>query len=156
MNLNTLSFFSLCCVVSFTSVAQEAAIDYDKWLKDKFQQQHEELLPVVAVADMFFGCNKARNVDASQPSVKQLITKMGRDELALKLSDCLAGELPNSDTALNFGLIGCFDEQLKGMPEKDKKVKQKLVKQAIAKLSKSDRQKSFTHCVTDQAISYLK
>ncbi len=148
--------FSFCCAISFVVCAQESAVDYDKWLKEKFQQQHEELLPVVAVADMFFGCNKARNIDASQPSVKQLVTEMGRNELALKLADCLKGELPNSDTALNFGLIGCFHEQLKGMPEEDRKVKQKLVRQAIAKLSKADRQKSFTHCVTDQAISYLK
>ncbi|GHF87479.1 hypothetical protein [Thalassotalea marina] len=142
--------------ISLSSFAQEQGVDYDQWLKDKFKKQHEQLLPVVAVADMFYGCNLERKIDASNPSVKQMITVMDRQALADKLRECLKGEPPNSDTALNFGLIGCFHEQLKGLPAEELKVKKKLVVQAIAKLSKQDRQKSFTHCVTDQAVSYLK
>lgn len=146
----------LLSIISLTSTAQEQSLDYDQWLKDKFKKQHDQLLPVVAVADMFYGCNLERKIDTSNPTVKQMVTVMDRNELADKLRECLKGEPPNSDTALNFGLIGCFHEQLKGLPADELKVKKKLVVQAIAKLSKQDRQKSFTHCVTDQAISYLK
>ena len=118
--------------------------------------QHEKLIPIVAVADIFFACNQVRKTDQENYQVTDLVTKISRNELAEKLSTCLQGELPNSDTALNFGLIGCFHEQLKGLPEADRKVKTKLVKQAIARLSKAERQSSFTQCVTDQAIGYLK
>lgn len=124
--------------------------------QQRFAEQHEKLIPIVAVADMFYGCNKERGVDKSYPGVDYLVTKLDKNTLAEKLNSCLKGESPNSDLALNYGLIGCFDEQLKGLPEADRAVKQKLVRQAINKLSKEERKKSFTHCVTDQAISYLK
>ena len=137
-------------------LAFEMAAEHKNWLKDKFSVQHEKLIPIVAVADMFFACNQARKTDKVTYQVTDLVTKVSRNDLAEKLSTCLKGELPNSDTALNFGLIGCFHEQLKELPEEDRKVKQKLVRQAIARLSKAERQKSFTQCVTDQAIGYLK
>ena len=151
----------LLCSFSFllpigNVLAFEMAAEHKKWLKDKFSVQHEKLIPIVAVADMFFACNQVRKTDGNDYQVTDLVTKVSRNELAEKLSACLNGEQPNSDTALNFGLIGCFHEQLKELPEEDRKVKQKLVKQAIARLSKAERQKSFTQCVTDQAIGYLK
>ncbi|WP_241242411.1 hypothetical protein [Thalassotalea sp. G2M2-11] len=148
----------VCCLlcVGMPLKAEEIAPEHQQWLKDKFSQQHEKLIPVVAVADMFFACNQARKFDKENYTVRALVTEMDRNELALKLSDCLKGESPKSDTALNFGLIGCFHEQLQGLPQEEFELKQKLVRQAIAKLSKVERQKSFTQCVTDQAIAYLK
>ncbi|GLX78819.1 hypothetical protein tinsulaeT_21590 [Thalassotalea insulae] len=141
---------------SITLSADEMTAEHQQWLKDKFSAQHEKLIPIVAVADMYFACHKAREKDQKQYQVGSLITQMDKNELALRLSDCLNGEAPNSDTALNFGLIGCFHEQLKQLPAEDRAVKQKLVRQAIAKLSKPERQQSFTQCVTDQAVGYLK
>ena len=152
---NIVLLFSLICLVANAS-ASEMTAEHEKWLKDKFSLQHEKLIPIVAVADIFFACNQVRKTDQENYQVTDLVTKISRNELAEKLSTCLQGELPNSDTALNFGLIGCFHEQLKGLPEADRKVKTKLVKQAIARLSKAERQSSFTQCVTDQAIGYLK
>lgn len=151
----------LLCTLSYllvmkSSLAFEMTAEHKKWLKDKFSLQHEKLIPIVAVADMFFACNQVRKTDSENHQVTDLVTKISRNELAEKLSACLNGELPNSDMALNFGLIGCFHEQLKELPEEDRKVKQKLVRQAISRLSKAERQKSFTQCVTDQAIGYLK
>jgi hypothetical protein len=146
--------------MSFYSFGQDSKStmtdEHKKWLKDKFSAQHEKLIPIVAVADMFFACNQVRKIDEANHEVKVLITQISRNDLAEKLSICLKGELPNSETALNFGLLGCFHEQLKELPQAERAVRKKLVHQAIAKLSKVERQKSFTQCVTDQAIGYLK
>jgi len=130
--------------------------DHDQWLKDRFSDQHEQLIPIVAVADMFFSCNKVRKTDPIGYQIKELITVMHKDVLAEKLNQCLAEDLIKSDVALNFGLLGCFHEQLAQLPNEEKQQKMKLVKQAIASLSREERQKSFTQCVTDQAIGYLK
>lgn len=153
MKVNKLFILIGTLVTSSIFAGQDTA---PETYKERFAEQHEKLIPIVAVADMFYGCNKARGVDKSYPSIPDLVTKVDKNKLAEKLNTCLEGESPNSDTALNFGLIGCFDEQLKELPEADRALKQKLVRQAINKLSKEERKKSFTHCVTDQAISYLR
>ena len=129
--------------------------EHDKWLKEKFSQQHQQLIPVVAVADMFFACNYERKTDPVNYQVKDLVKKMDPNLLAEKLATCLAGDSLQSDQALNFGLMGCFREQLKKLPKEERRQKLRLVKQAIASLSREERHKSFTKCVTDQAINYL-
>jgi len=126
------------------------------WLKQRFSGQHEKLIPVVAVADMFFSCNQERKVDNRNYSLIELITMMDRDVLAEKLSFCLGEDTLQSDVALNFGLLACFQDQLSHLAEPERKQKMKLVKQAISSLSSSERKKSFTQCVTEQAIHYLK
>lgn len=137
--------------------AQENGIEqHNLWLKEKFSKQHDALIPVVAVADMFFACNKQRKVDPIGYQVKELIIKMDRDVLADKLSQCLNGETVKSETALNFGLTGCFYEQLQDLSKEERQQKMVLVSRAIASLNYQERQKSFTQCVTDQAIGYLK
>lgn len=135
--------------------AQER-LDHDQWLKDRFSDQHEQLIPIVAVADMFYSCNKIRKTDPVEYQIKELITEVDKGVLAEKLSQCLADDLVKSEVALNFGLLGCFHEQLAQLPSEEKQQKMKLVKQAIAALSRAERQKNFTQCVTDQAIGYLK
>jgi hypothetical protein len=155
LNKNIFIFIPFICLAS-SSFASEMTAEHKKWLRNQFSVQHEKLIPIVAVADMFFACNKIRKTDSDNYQVADLITKVSKNDLAEKLSACLDGESPKSETALNFGLIGCFHEQLKELPEEDRKVKQKLVKQAILRLSKAERQKSLTQCVTDQAIGYLK
>jgi len=130
--------------------------EHNVWLKQRFSEQHEKLIPVVAVADMFFSCNQVRKVDDRDYKLTDLITVMDKNILAEKLSLCLGDDSMQSDIALNFGLLGCFHEQLAHLPVQERKEKMKLVKQAIASLSFEERKKSFTQCVTEQAIHYLK
>jgi len=134
------------------------AIDsqHKAWLKQRFSEQHEQLIPVVAVADMFFSCNQERKSDKGNYQLVDLITVMDKGVLAEKLSLCLGQDTMQSGIALNFGLMGCFHEQLAHLPEKEREQKMKLVKQAISSLSLDERKKSFTQCVTEQAIHYLK
>jgi len=140
---------------SYADTTQEKTA-HEQWLKDKFSTQHQQLIPIVAVADMFFSCNKERKTDPIDYQLKELISVMDKDVLAEKLNRCLANDLIKSEVALNFGLLGCFHEQLATLPTQERQQKMQLVKQAITSLSRAERQKSFTHCVTDQAISYLK
>jgi len=130
--------------------------EHQQWLKNKFTGQHNELIPIVAVADMLFACNQANDNAYGKHSLKALITQLPKQRLAEKLSSCLAGESVNSETAINYGLLGCFHDQLDGLPEVEKRKKVKLVKSAIASLSFEERKQSFTQCVTDQSIAYLK
>lgn len=144
--------------ISFFNVQAEEPVDlqHKSWLKEKFSKQHEALIPIVAVADMFYACNKERKVDPIGYQVKDLITQMDRDILAEKLVQCLNGETVKSETALNFGLTGCFNEQLQDLSKKERQQKMILVARAITSLTYQEKQKSFTQCVTDQAIGYLK
>jgi hypothetical protein len=105
---------------------------------------------------MFFICNKERKVDQTAYQLNDLVTKMDRNTLAEKLILCLKEDTMQSDTALNFGLLGCFHAQLAHLPADDRMQKMKLVKQAINNLSHNERKKSFTQCVTEQSIQYLK
>lgn len=130
--------------------------EHDKWLKLRFSAQHERLIPIVAVADMFFSCDKAKNSGNANYQVKELIENLDRNLLAEKLTACLAGESIKSDIALNYGLQGCFFEQLSSLPIQQRTIKMASVMASISSLSREERQKSFSSCVTDQAIRYLK
>ena len=129
---------------------------HNEWLKERFSKQHQQLMPVVAVADIFFSCNQARKTDKTDYSLSFLINKMDKNILAEKLASCLDEDVMQSDVALNFGLLGCFHEQLSHLPKAESEQKMKLVKQAVAALSHEERKKSFTQCVTEQSIRYLK
>ena len=129
---------------------------HNEWLKQRFSEQHQALIPIVAVADIFFSCNKARKIDEVDYKLSDLITKMDKNTLAEKLSECLATDTMQSDVALNFGLFGCFHQQLAHLPKAEREQKMALVKQAISSLSHEERKKSFTQCVTEQSIHYLK
>jgi len=141
-----------------TATVQEKTpgqLEHDKWLKLRFSDQHKKLIPIVAVADIFFGCDKAKNNGTANYNVTELVD-MDRNLLAEKLSTCLAGESMQSDIALNYGLYGCFYEQLKHLSQDEKQEKMRIVTTSISLLGREDRQKSFSRCVTDQSISYLK
>ncbi len=157
-SLLTTLFFSGQSLAIVSAQANESLTpqEYQQWLKAKFADQHEQLIPVVAVANMFYACNKARKIDPIGYRVPDLITKMDRDQLAEKLTACLGQDSVKSNVAINFGLEGCFYEQLADKPAEERQQKMKLVKRAIASLSKEERQKSLTQCVTSQAIDYLK
>ncbi len=142
--------------VSYALPFQSEQQIHEQWLTDNFSEQHQNLIPVVIVADMFFSCNKERKTDAISYQIKDLVTKMDKTQLAEKLTLCMAGESLKSERALNYGLFGCFHEQLADLPKAERTRKMKLVQQAIDSLSLEERKKSLTQCVTDQAINYLQ
>lgn len=166
MAINTLlarsgicKFVLACGILAFgintpVNAEQSQQLNMDQWLKARFGAQHEKLIPIVAVADMYFSCQQQK--PDSNLTIKALITQTDRNELAEKLMECLGDETPKSDLALNYGLAGCFHEQLSTLPEEERQQKMRLVTKAIASLSRAERQRSFTQCVTNQAINYLK
>ena len=131
-------------------------MSHNEWLKARFGKQHQALIPVVAVADMFFMCNQARKTDNTSYQLSFLINQMDKNTLAEKLDHCLGEDNVKSDVALNFGLEACFQEQVSHLPEVEREQKMMLVKKAIASLSLTERERSFTQCVTEQSIHYLK
>ena len=145
-------FFSIC---SYAFQEKMSDPEYNQWLKDQFSESHRALIPVVTVADMFFSCNIDRKIDKNGYTIKQLVLNLDRDLLAEKLSSCLKNDAIDSDHAINYGLQGCFHEQLLKLPKTEREQKMKLVLRAIASLSIEERLKSLTQCVTDQAINYL-
>jgi hypothetical protein len=138
------------------NTGKESAQEHNAWLKQKFSEQHQKLIPVVAVADIFYACNIERKVDPLDHQLNDLISTMDKDRLAQQLALCLGDDTIQSEVAINFGLLGCFHEQLAHLPAVERQQKMLLVKNAIHSLSSSERKKSFTQCVTEQAIHYLK
>lgn len=128
----------------------------DDALNARFQQQHQAMIPIVAVADMFFACNRQRHSENYDYQLDELITKMDKGELAQKLDACLAGESLKSDNALNFGLIGCFHSQMAQLDQKNYDEKMGQLELLLVQLPREERQKTFTKCVTEQAIYYLR
>jgi hypothetical protein len=161
MNINVLSqdnkvfFFIILLVSAPLQAAQSQNLEMNQWLKARFGAQHQALIPVVAVADMLYSCQQQKK-KAEILTIKALITQLDKNTLAEQLITCLAGESPKSDTALNYGLKACFYEQFDHLSLVEKQQKMAVVIQTIATLSRSERQKSFTQCVTDQAIHYLR
>jgi hypothetical protein len=135
---------------------KESAQEHNAWLKDKFSEQHQKLIPVVAVADIFYACNIERKVDPIDYQLDDLVLTMDKNRLAQKLALCLGDDTIQSEVAINFGLLGCFHEQLAHLPVVERQQKMLLVKNAIHSLSSSESKKSFTQCVTEQAIHYLE
>lgn len=129
---------------------------HNEWLKTRFSKQHQALIPVVLVADMFVACNESREVDKTNYSLSYLINEMDKNLLAEKLGQCLGKDDIQSDVAINFGLLGCFQAQLSQAGDEENSQKMAIVKQAIASLSLAEREKTLTQCVTEQSIDYLK
>lgn len=132
---------------------QQAA---DAQLRARFSEQHQKLVPIVAVADMFFGCNRERHSDPYDHQIADLINEMDKDLLAQKLIHCLAGDTLQSDVAVNFGLLGCFHAQMNELTPVQYQEKMAQMKHLLTVLSREERQKSLTQCVTDQAIYFLR
>jgi hypothetical protein len=128
----------------------------DEALKQRFNEKHNALIPVVAVADIFFACNRQRHTDDYDHQIADLVNKMDRNTLANKLSDCLAGESLKSDIALNFGLIGCFHSQMSGLNQKKYDEKMGQLELLLLKLPRAERQKTLTKCVSEQALYLIK
>lgn len=144
----------LCC--QFTWAQELTDKEHEQWLKDKFSEQHQALIPKVAVADIFTGCNRVRKTDPVPYKIKDLVQKMPKNLLAEKLTTCLAEDSLQSEIALDFGLKACFKTQFAELSQEEQTAKLAKVDQLLQQLPKEEKQKSFTSCVTTQAISYLK
>lgn len=154
--LRKVSFFTAIIFTFATGIVQAVEDDvYKKWLKERFANQHEQLIPVVAVADMYFSCQKTQT-GTTQYQVKELIMDMDRDTLAKKLKACLGEHSLDSDIAVNYGIKACFYEQFSDLSDKDRDDRMKLVGKAVASLSLEEKKKSFAKCVTSQTIAYLR
>lgn len=148
-----------CSKILFASHAyaqSDMSDEHKAWLLKEFAPKHQAIIPKVAVADMFFACNLKRKVDPVPYQLAQIIKQMNKGLLAEKLELCLQGETPQSDTALNFGLLGCFHDQFAALNDTDRKKRMALVENAISRLPREQRQQSFTKCVTEQAIKYIE
>lgn len=135
---------------------KQTLTEHQVWLKERFSEQHKQLIPKVAVADMLFACNKANDQTYGKESLNTLITEVDKTQLAEKLSSCLDEAPVNSEQAINYGLLGCFEYQLEALPAESKNEKMIIVKQSLTTLSLEEKKKSFIQCVTEQAISYLQ
>ena len=163
MKILLISFHLLLLVnISFAQAQQkdatlsEATTEHNAWLKQQFSEQHQKLIPIVAVADMLYSCNEKRKIEPVNYQLKYLVLNMDKNRLAEKLILCLGDDNMQSDIALNFGLFGCFHEQLAHLPELERQQKMALVEKAILSLARDERKKSFSQCVTQQAIHYLQ
>ncbi len=147
----------LVYMISTVSLAStQIASNDEQALKNRFAQQHQAMIPIVAVADMFFACNRQRHSENYDYQIDELVTKMDKGELAQKLDNCLAGKSLKSDVALNFGLIGCFHSQMTKLDQKSYDEKMGQLELLLVQLPREERQKTFTKCVTEQAIYYLR
>lgn len=146
--------FILSIILSSSSYAQTATtpVQNPDAMVKQFSLLHQQLMPKVAVADMFYGCNLSQQ---KQFSFKELIVDMDKELLASKLMACLGDENIASDIALNFGIKACFIDQLSNLEASKKQQSLSQVDEAIAKLTKAERQKSFTQCVNNQTLKYL-
>jgi hypothetical protein len=160
--LKLVSFSSLLLMLPFfvkahdnMSPSVQSSAEHNAWLKEQFSLRHEKLIPIVAVADIFYACNQSRKVVTSNSTIKELVNKTDKTKLAENLALCLGEDTMQSDAAINFGLVGCFNVQLAHLPKEEREQKMMLVKKVILSLSREERKKSFTQCVTEQAINYL-
>ncbi|WNC72673.1 hypothetical protein RGQ13_01460 [Thalassotalea psychrophila] len=143
----TLIFSNLLVAASQTKPANP-----DEMVK-QFSEMHQQLMPIVAVADMFYGCHL--NKPQEQYALNFLINDMDRNLLATKLSECLGEENLASDNALNFGIKACFSDQMSHLTESEQQKNIEQVEAVLAKLPRAERQKSFTQCVNNQTLKYL-
>ncbi|KGJ98005.1 hypothetical protein [Thalassotalea sp. ND16A] len=154
MRILVLSLLMLCPLTSIAKpTTKTATADPDEMVR-KFAEMHQQLMPIVAVADMFYGCNISSK--QTQFSLQHLIYDMDKDVLATKLSRCLGDENIASDKALNFGLQACLIDQMSHLQGAEKKQRLREANDIIKQLPRTERQKSFTQCVNNQTLKYLR
>ena len=154
--IGRLAFIFSCFVISTVSYASPNNDSHEKWLKDQFSEQHQALIPIVAVANIFSGCNQIRKFDPINYQIKDLVLKMDKQVLSDKTLGCLANDKIHSEVAIDFGVLACFKQQMSHQTKAEIKEKMAQVSKALAELPLSEKKKSFTECTTYQAIEYLQ
>ncbi|WOH36061.1 hypothetical protein RI844_11835 [Thalassotalea fonticola] len=135
------------------AATQTKPVNPDDMVK-QFSELHQQLMPIVAVADMFYGCH-LNKPQQQQYTLEFLINDMDKDLLATNLSDCLGEDNLASDNALNYGIKACFSDQMSHLPESEQQQNLEQVDTVLAQLPRAERQKSFTQCVNNQTLKYL-
>ncbi|MDN3652375.1 hypothetical protein QWY77_06315 [Thalassotalea ponticola] len=154
------TFFSVILLAVFSHTAH--AFDTDSTEQDNeqspivkaFAKQHQELMPKVAVADMYAGCLHAK--EQSWVDLKALIEDTDKAQLAEQLTDCLGEHSLASDQALNYGIFACFYDQMADLESSERQQNLKQVSAVLTSLPRAERQKSFTQCVNNQTLKYLQ
>lgn len=134
------------------AASQTKPANPDEMVK-QFSEMHQQLMPIVAVADMFYGCHL--NKPQQQYTLKFLINDMDKDLLANNLSECLGEDNLASDNALNYGIRACFSDQMSHLSKNEQQQNLEQVDAVLTKLPRAERQKSFTQCVNNQTLKYL-
>ena len=144
---------SLLSVNSFAQPSTKTAeVLSPEVMVEKFSALHQNLMPKVAVADIFYGCNLDNKPHFS---FSTLINKMDKNELGVKLMNCLGEDNIASDRALNFGIKACFIDEMEGIEADIREEKLKQVDTLLQNLPKDERQRTFTQCVNNQTLKYL-
>ncbi len=150
---NLVLCFQLVCSVQ---ASEQSYTKHEQWLNDQFAVQHQALIPIVMVANIFFACNQEKNFSPVPYTMKQLMKTMSRDTLAENTVACLGTNDMKSNQAVNFALKGCFHDTFIDLPASEKIKKLSAVNSALSSLSLQERQKSLTSCTTLQTIQYLE
>ena len=143
----------LCSSLAFAQTGSAPSKLNDDKMMQAFSEQHQNLMPIVAVADMYYGCLLTK--DQTPPTLNTLITATDKNQLAEQLSTCLGENSLASDAALNGGLVACFIDQTSHLPEQEREQSMQQVKEAIYSLPRAERQRSFTQCVNNQTLKYM-
>ncbi|WP_371187243.1 hypothetical protein [Thalassotalea maritima] len=147
------SIYSLILLSLSVTSATVANEQQNNDLVNAFAEQHQQLMPKVAVADMYAGCLLAKQ--QTPPSMAELILKTDKKELADNLINCLGDSSLASDVALNSGIRACFLDQMSNLEADQRQQNMQQVEAAITQLPRAERQKSFTQCVNNQTLKYL-
>jgi hypothetical protein len=150
--------YLLCCVWASLVNASENTAGIDTKsnpLIETLAIRHQQLMTVVAVADIYFGCQQANPAQHQSYPHSELISKINPNALAEKLEACLNTMPLKSEKAIEYGLIGCISDQVKGLAEEKQQQHLAKLKALLSKLTIAEKQKNFTKCVNDQALEYL-
>lgn len=142
--------------MSASLASQELTKDHAKWLKEQMSAKHQQLIPKVMVADIYFACNIDKKIEPLTYPLSHLITRVSKAHLSEKLISCLGNHNIRSEQAINYGLVACFSEQFSELSKQEQQANMKKVRKAIASLSAIEKQQSFLKCTTEQAIEYIE
>lgn len=120
-----------------------------------YAQKHQALLPVVSVANVYVGCQQAKPNEFTQYTHKKLLNEMTQEQLGSLTLTCLDGLALKSETAIGYGIVGCFSSQFKHLANAEQNEKMAQVKALLDSLSLEQKKQSLTQCVNDQTLQLL-
>lgn len=121
----------------------------------EYKQKHQQLIPKVLVADIYYGCIVKGKQQTPEHSLNHMISVLTKDSLAQLTLTCLGDTSIQSEQATDYGLYGCFASQMAFLEAEVFHQKMAQVDQLIETLAVKEKQKSLSQCVSDQAIAYI-
>lgn len=149
-------FVFLVIIVSYPLIGNELTKEQAQWLKEQMSAKHQQLIPKVMVADIYFACNLDKKIEPVTYPLSHLIYRVSKAQLSEKLISCLGSTDIRSEQAINYGLLACFSEQFSNLTKQEQQANMQKVHKAIASLSVSEKQQSFLKCTTQQAVQYIE